>query len=65
MFGGGWSQGEPARVRVPANEVRSRLEVPQSRRLGDRGAIDRKGPARECAGRPARSRWCKSTTMKE
>ena len=44
MFGGGWSQGEPARVRVPANEVRSRLEVPQSRRLGDRGVIDRKGP---------------------
>ena len=35
MFGGGWSQGEPPRARVPANEVRSRPEVPQSRRHGD------------------------------
>jgi hypothetical protein len=28
-----------------------------------RMSADRGGP--ECAGRPARSRWCKSITMKE
>ncbi|HTE17505.1 MAG TPA: hypothetical protein VK689_03880, partial [Armatimonadota bacterium] len=29
------------------------------------GAGDREWHDTECAGRPARSRWCKSTTMKE
>ena len=35
----------------------------RTNRAGQMMSVDRGGP--ECAGRPARSRWCKSITMKE
>ncbi len=37
----------------------------RSKRVGRNPRTGQEGVNSKCAGRPARSRWCKSTTMKE